>query len=180
MHHGVATTHHLLATGWSAWQIRRAVRSGALLRLRHGWYARPDADPRVMSAVRSGGFLSCISALDLHGVWVPHHHRPHVRPSRSRDLHTTAGLHSHAPLWAVTSAHHEAVDPLPLACAAAFRCLDHEDRVVIIDSILHQGLMTRATLEHIARRARAGAALRDAETFTPRLIQARVNYELAA
>jgi hypothetical protein len=37
-----------------------------ILRVRIGWYALPDASPAVVAAVRAGGRLACVSALEWH------------------------------------------------------------------------------------------------------------------
>lgn len=86
---GVSSTKELHRGGLNDWQIRREVATGALVALRHGWYATPTADPDGVSAVRAGGVLGCVSALRKHGLWVPPgYRRVHTRPKRHGELTT--------------------------------------------------------------------------------------------
>lgn len=69
-HDGVAPRSAFIAAGLTSWQLGRARHSGLLRHVRRAWYAASDADPRLIAAVRVGGALSCISALERAGVWV--------------------------------------------------------------------------------------------------------------
>ena len=68
---GVYSRAELQQRGLDGWQLRKQVRDGSLIRLRPGWYATETANTVVVEAVRSGGALSCVSALRHHGLWVP-------------------------------------------------------------------------------------------------------------
>ena len=59
------------------------LRRGQVIRIRRGWYSSPFADPVVVRAVGSGGVLSCLSALQFAGIWVPAASGLHVRADRS-------------------------------------------------------------------------------------------------
>ncbi|NLP83994.1 DUF559 domain-containing protein [Microbacterium sp. CFH 90308] len=72
------TRADLLADGLSAREITAAVRSGALIRARRGCYLPPDAPDDVVRAVRVGGRLTCLSLLQLLGVFVLANSRLHV------------------------------------------------------------------------------------------------------
>ncbi|WP_366943485.1 type IV toxin-antitoxin system AbiEi family antitoxin domain-containing protein [uncultured Williamsia sp.] len=125
MHSPVMSRTQLLAMGRDDSAIRRAVADGTLIRLRSGWYARPDADAATMEAVRRGGVLSCVSALRHHGLWIPPgHSEVHVRYSR----HGTSvargrrcrGQGRALPLTT-------AVDCVPVALDCATRCLSRDE-----------------------------------------------------
>jgi len=74
----VATRSQLLAAGSTPRALTVAVRNRQLVRVREGYYALPSADPMLLQAVRIGGRLGCVSALDAHGVWVAPHAFAHV------------------------------------------------------------------------------------------------------
>lgn len=57
--------------GLGAHAVAGLVRQGALVRVRRGRYARPDARLALVRAVRLGGLLTSYSALEVHGVWCP-------------------------------------------------------------------------------------------------------------
>jgi very-short-patch-repair endonuclease len=67
---GVARTAQLARRGISRGDISRALRSGAILRLRQGVYALAATDPAVLTAARHGGEVACGAALKLRGVWI--------------------------------------------------------------------------------------------------------------
>jgi very-short-patch-repair endonuclease len=62
----------LLALGHRDHEIREALRSHAIFRVRHGWYATPSAQSDVaIRAIRVGGRLTGRSALESYGLRVP-------------------------------------------------------------------------------------------------------------
>ena len=133
--HGVYRWAELLTLGMSQSQVRRAVRDGSITPVRRGWYAVNGADPRVVAAVRGGGALSCVSALERHGVWVP---------PTGTDVH----IRGNAPAWQRAGAAYcrhfgrpmpvnHAVDDAYIALRHALRCLDHDGIVVVCDSLLN-------------------------------------------
>jgi len=70
---GLAATHELLRSGHSQSRLRRGVASGQILRVRKGWYCLPELAPTLQLAARVGGRLTCLSAAELNGLWVPEH-----------------------------------------------------------------------------------------------------------
>lgn len=71
-----------------------------ILPVRIGWYALPGTSPAVLEAVRAGGRLACVSALELHEGHEPRHPL-HIVVPRSADhrripadmiVHWTRGL----------------------------------------------------------------------------------------
>lgn len=86
---GVVKTEQFLREGSTARELRRAVVSGSLLRIRKGWYALPGVDPMLEQAFRVGGVLACAGAAVSHGLWVPDFRGLHVavpeHASRLRD-----------------------------------------------------------------------------------------------
>lgn len=146
LHRGVVSRRTLMAT-MSQTELQRLVRTGALRRLRRGWYAADGAHPAVVSAVSAGGVLGCVSALALHGVWVPTTDRVHVRAARSGGRFCRQ--HGRP------EPERAAVDDLPTALRHAVRCLDDEGIVVVCDSLLHLKLLTHSELEFELRGATA-------------------------
>ncbi len=84
----VIATHELYAHGIARGRIPALLRAGALQRIRQGWYGLPELAPLAAAAVRVGGALGCVSALQGSGCWVPQdvgihvavrHHRARLR-----------------------------------------------------------------------------------------------------
>lgn len=155
VHHGVANWPALHRAGLTLHQLRRALRDGNLRRLRRSWYATPTADPTVLAAVTAGGVCTCVSALKLHGVWIPEGHRKvhkRTRPSAHNSL-TPQQRAGFCRRYGRPLIEYGAVDDVPTALAHAIRCLDTEDTVVILDSILNLGLLHHDEIELVLRSA---------------------------
>lgn len=154
---GVAARSTLIARGHTDAELRAAVHHGRLLRVAPGWYARPDADPRLLRSLRHGFRLTCLDALEHHGVWIPprpaddrrtHAFRPRPNGISARDLLP----HTGGPrTW--TSMH--VLAPPLLALEHATRCLDGESAAIVLESALHLGLCEQAEVEELLARASA-------------------------
>lgn len=144
--HGVTRFSDLLRAGVTKTQVDQLVDTGRLVRVRRGWYAVPAADAAVVRAVRLGGTLSCVSALQYYGVWVPPDPRLHIRMSEHHQARAVLPGGVHICPLPIRSAPGVAVDSLSTALLAAVRCLDDEGLVVVMDSILNQRLMGRGDL----------------------------------
>lgn len=57
--------------GYSDAQLRAALASQSIFRVRQGWYSVPDAPEAAIRAVRVGGRLTGIAALESYGLRVP-------------------------------------------------------------------------------------------------------------
>ena len=66
----------LLALGYTDVQIQAALAARSIFRVRQGWYSVPDAPEAAVRAVRVGGRLTGIAALESYGLRVPR--RPFV------------------------------------------------------------------------------------------------------
>lgn len=61
----------LLVLGYTDAQLRSALGRKRIFRVRHGWYSVPDAPEQGIRAVRVGGRLTALSALESYGLRVP-------------------------------------------------------------------------------------------------------------
>ncbi|MFE0751719.1 type IV toxin-antitoxin system AbiEi family antitoxin domain-containing protein [Gordonia sp. NPDC058843] len=136
---GVVTTRQMITSGETTESIRRAVDTGALTRIRHGWYQVPAADPEVVRAVADEGVVSCATALRRHGLWVPEHSTVlHSRVTRYERRHSHDRCRRHGRPTPATAA----VDDVPTALQYAARCFDVEGFVILCDSALNNGRLT--------------------------------------
>lgn len=144
---GVVTRKQLLAWGNSPAQVAHWRTSNNIRVLRRGWYALPGCDPEVEAAVRAGGVVGCASALSRHGIFVLDR-RHHVRAGE-------AGLRrlpSNCVECGITTTRRVPqlpVDPWDVALVTATNCLDAENLVVVLDSVLNLQLATRDELERL-------------------------------
>jgi hypothetical protein len=68
----------LLALGYTDGSIRAALGERRIFRVRQGWYSVPDAPEPALRAVRVGGRLTSISALESYGIPVPRRPGTHI------------------------------------------------------------------------------------------------------
>ncbi|HEU0206894.1 MAG TPA: DUF559 domain-containing protein [Pseudolysinimonas sp.] len=173
---GLAATHELAADGISRGYLAGLVRTRRVIRVRQGWYARPDLPPALVRAARVGGLLTCRSALDLAGLWVVDDGRLHVlverndcqlrSPDHPRSTDAVT-VHWHprrsAPLASRASLR-LLVDPLS-AIADLAGCTSPELLAATADSLLHRWPERVAELHRLASvlPLPAGAALLQAD-----------------
>lgn len=150
-HGGLAHSTTLQADGVSLAMTRLAVARGDVVRIRQGWFALDTAPQALVSAVKVGGRLSCVSLLRLRGVWcvddrlthLSHTRRltrlrapngtPLTRPERwGIRLHPARGAHDAARI----------VDSIDEALLSLFSCQARDDVIASLDSALNLGLTT--------------------------------------
>lgn len=154
---GIASLSALRATGVSERALTRAVRSSRILRLRNGWYSTLDAAAPRAIAIRAGGRLTGMTALDEMGAWVLD--RPSVvhvsLPAHASRRRSCAGLVLH---WENVAA---GPDPamVPLKSALVRVALDEslECSVPCFDWALRSGRLDRIDVEEILWRLPASS-----------------------
>lgn len=114
------------------------------MRVRRDRYALPSAPVDVVSAVRIGGRLSCLSLLVALGVFVHRCRRLHVlvTPGSSRlrmPKESEPVLH-----WRVRSSVLDCLHAAPIADAVAHSlfCQSPREALATLDSVLHHALMS--------------------------------------
>lgn len=144
--------------------IENALSLGALIRIRRGWYGLRDSDARVRAAVASGAVVSCVSALDLHGVWAAPGGLIHVRETEHREripLPKLPAVHLCRSVERNARPCPSAVDDMASALVSMVHCRPLWESVAALDSILYQGMADAADLRSLLFREgeRARAAL---------------------
>jgi very-short-patch-repair endonuclease len=158
----VATRRQLLALGVDPRALASAVRTGLLLRVRRGYYALPTTETSVIEAVRIGGRVSCVSAAELQGVWVPNppfahvslaHTASRLRSPRSRFVRLSpdnlGGCELH--WWPLLGQVNESVHSVSLidSLAHIIRCQPRPIAVAALDSALFEKKIASADLDQI-------------------------------
>ncbi|WP_349899542.1 endonuclease domain-containing protein [Parafrigoribacterium soli] len=171
----ITTRRQLLRRGMTPADLTVAVRSGQLLRARRDRYALPDTERAILEAVRIGGLVTCISAADLYGIWVPDQPFTHVamarEASRMRSPHdrfvrltvdNRDGCELHwSPLIEPATARLHSVGRAD-SLAHIIRCQPRVVAVAALDSALHERVISPADLDRIFAAVPAKyAALRD-------------------
>lgn len=126
---GIYSRTDMHAKGFSDNEIRRLLCSENLTNPKTGWYGIGTANERAISAMRKGGVLACVSALQERGYWVaPGYPTLHFRMTKytGKTVGECRGHGSRKPIK-------QAIDPAPLALAYAVECMSAEDWIATCD-----------------------------------------------
>lgn len=136
---GIADPTTLRRLGLSPRALAKALENSVLIRIRRGRYAIPGADPEVIRAVRAGGRVTCISALEMRGAWVLSDELLHVRVARGVERAGGPRIRIH---WTDERGWGHPIDSPHLAFATALRCLPTREMVVVADSVANRRILT--------------------------------------
>lgn len=160
----IATRQQLSRQGWRRVDLERELTLGSIVRVRPGYFARPDVAPELVQAVRLGGVATGASALRQYGLWAPEDARLHVAvaPNAGRlpDRDESTVLHWHSSFEPVvrTGLAFRPIASVRVAIEHALAGLPPPEAVAVVDSGLHAHRLARADLatilEHLPRRAR--------------------------
>lgn len=153
----------LIGAGATGATLTTAVRAGYLTRVRRDHYALPGTPSAIVQAVRVGGLLTCVSALQMLGVFgmdtsVPHIHL-HRAASRLRSPHTrlvplgeSDRSQSVVHWWPLLgdgvsdgisgSSGSEYRVGIRDSVVHAIRCQQPWHAIATVDSVLHHGLLS--------------------------------------
>jgi very-short-patch-repair endonuclease len=154
------TRADLVAQGHTRRSIQSAVRRGTLIHVRRDRYLEPDVPDVLVRAVRVGGRLTCLSLLQLLGVFVLRNGRlhVHVRPTASRlrsprdKTRRVAGARKRVRVhWTplVEDRGSECVVSIVDALAHAVLCQAPTAAVATIDSALNKGIIMAEDVRRI-------------------------------
>lgn len=159
---GVLRRRDLLAEGVTDRQLSRAVRNGSVIRARQGWYAVPGLPHLVVRALRVGGFVAGLTALESYGVWVPRRGDDPLQMARNaarfaeRVDAAQARIRWGAVAHPVPDASRSAWRvPLLEALAQVLAVCDRMTAVALADSILNLGLAHSEAVRAVFDAARA-------------------------
>lgn len=137
----------LREAGASAYSLRRAKERGEIRTVRPGWVALPDADPQLVGAVARGVVLSCVTAAERYGLWVPEKSPLHVAaPPNAARIRVPPGVVVHWARPIVPRLPDETVDELVNSLAVIAQCQPLESALVIWESAMNKGLIDAARL----------------------------------
>jgi hypothetical protein len=160
----IADRRTLIAAGATGAGLTSAVRSGHLLRVRRDHYALPGTARPIVQAVRVGGRLTCVSALQLLGVFamdasIPHIHldRSLSRPRSPASVAVALSRGNRAdssehwwPLFDDSDGTEYSVGPRD-ALAHAIRCQKPWHAIASVDSAVHLGIVTLGQVGEMLR-----------------------------
>jgi hypothetical protein len=161
-HARIVSREFLIAHGATGRMLTAAVRGGQLIRARRDHYALPAESRDVVSAVRVGGRIDCVSALADAGVFAfdtstthvrLEHEMSRLRSTRSRFIpltdHNRQKLALHWwPLVAEENALNYSVG-VEDALASSLRCQHAWHALASIDNAIHQGAISEYAVDRL-------------------------------
>lgn len=159
---GVAEAQQLLR--WTTRRrIRRSVKAGEIKRLARGRYALPTADEALAAAVELGGAVVCLRSAAAHHGWAlkEQPELPDLAVRRGRAVPQPWRARAHVHWFNVAEDDSVGLVTTPLKtvldCA---RQLPFDEALVIVDSALRSGKVTRAELDRVRVKGAGAAAVR--------------------
>lgn len=145
----------VLAAGATDVDLRRAVRTGQVVRLERGLLAVPDADSELVLAGQAHGLLTCVSAARMYGLWqLQTPARPHYWHSNGR---SSVGCVSHR-LSLIQNPRYRTLAALPDVLLHALLCLPELESLVMVESAYNRGDIDLASLFRHLEGSRCGTA----------------------
>lgn len=150
---GVASTSQLRLNGLSSHALERAIRNRDVRRVARGWYATDRVPRAVVTALRSGGWVTCESALRLQGVWVLDDDDVHIGLGRHGRARRAVGCVRH---WSGHAPAGFPMDDVLTALDQLTRCASLVPIVICADSIVNRGLAREEEVLAVLHRTATG------------------------
>ncbi|WP_142064800.1 type IV toxin-antitoxin system AbiEi family antitoxin domain-containing protein [Pseudarthrobacter sp. B4EP4b] len=133
---GVLLRRDVLTAGATDTEVRRAVRSGQILRLERGLLAVADADPELVAAGRAHGLVTCASAARAYGLWqLRPPGRPHYWQSNGRSAIRCVSHRTDL----TQPPRHRTLAALPDVLLHALLCLPELESLVMVECAYNRG-----------------------------------------
>jgi very-short-patch-repair endonuclease len=150
--------------GVSRHAIAAAVERGALLRVRRGWVAAPDADPMLVTAARKGVVLTCVTQAKRRGLWVIDDGEVHVAaPPHAGRIDVGAHVHWQKP--AVPRDPDSLVDSVENLLMIVAGCQPRDHALAVWNSALRDGEADMDVLRGLPMSSAARELLEEATPF---------------
>lgn len=144
---GPYTRAQLTEQGIDARRLAVLLEQGRLRRVRQGWYADAFTPEAAVRAVQLGGRLGCLSACEVHGLWVPPHSGLHVvlNPGAKPPALPPNGVQFHR----LGTPCATAVAPLEESVRHVLHRHDEETGLVVLESAVDKKLLHEADARHL-------------------------------
>lgn len=183
---GAARAVDLATTGGARRRLAAAVSAGEVIRRPDGCYHLPGCDEAIIAARAVGGLLTCVSAVQVHGLaLLTPPDRPHVAVAAwRRRRHPGCVVHREAPALLTADPHPLVPDGPPVvrpteALARVLRCQEPLVAIAAVDSALNRRVTTAAEVASLLAGPGSALALRvlaecDGRSLSPLESVARV------
>lgn len=150
---GIVSAAQLMDAGWSRRSINSALSNGNLVRVAYGSYcfAPLSTEDLAIRAVKLGCWVTCFSALERHGLWVPRiPGPPHLcttynRLSSGKARSKSVGSHRR---WTRNPSKAPVLDIVD-SLTEAIHCGTSEQAFIVLESALRLGKVTPTEVDRI-------------------------------
>ncbi|MET0828349.1 MAG: DUF559 domain-containing protein [Microbacterium sp.] len=183
---GVAHSSDLRAAGFRPAEIASVVANGMLRRVRRSWLVTPQCDQRRADAASVGGRVTCVSAAELLGLWMPDRDAAEVRLTHvavpgTSSRHDMTGLRLHWGAGPAPVSRNSNEDGILNVLFHTAHCLPRRDATAIWESALRKRLTDAAVLRRVAwRRAEAAQIATVSSSLSDSGLETLVLHGLAA
>src|SRR5690625_2396671 len=127
----------LRAEGTSDRKRSEKIRSGDLISLGKGWYSSPSTPSEVAGPLSRGHRATCITAAEMHGLWVPASKKVHEVGLRRESGSSESAVTWHRPIVRAWP-DDEPIMPLRIALVHAAHCLPPWEAAALLESALER------------------------------------------
>ncbi|MDO5493326.1 MAG: type IV toxin-antitoxin system AbiEi family antitoxin domain-containing protein [Nesterenkonia sp.] len=161
---GPFTRSQLAQMGVERRHVSELLSQGRLHRVSRGWFAESRSPEPAVRAVQLGGRLGCLSACELHELWVPHQTDLHValNPGAPSPTVPPRAVQFHR----LVTGYRSAVLPVADAVAQVLHRHDEETGLIVLESAVNRGALDQAEAEHLLATVPMRAR-RAAQHFSP-------------
>lgn len=159
---GVAHAGDVRDAGFSRRDMEHAQDDDLIRRARRTWLYTRAADAGVLSAVRAGGRLTCVSAARRAGLWVPGDPETHIAVTPGSSRFPRDGLIVHWSRGPAPVSPRTCEEPLINVLFHVAVCLSRIDALVIWESAVRTTSLDAAVLRRVQWHSSAANSLAEA------------------
>lgn len=157
---GVAHSAALRVAGFPSHRVAAAVRAGVVRRVRRSWVVSDSCDPKREAAARLGGRVTCVSAAELRGWWLPARDAAvHVAVPATASRLPSQGCRVHWSPGPAPAARDRVDDSVVNILFHVARCMPAQDAAAVWDSAIRKGDAAPQALERVQWRCQAAAEI---------------------
>lgn len=164
-HGGLAHGIDVRQAGFSRRDIEHAQAADLVRRVRRSWLYTRTAHRGQVAAVRAGGRLTCVSAAERAGLWVPQTSSIHVAVTPGSSRFARSELIVHWSQGPAPTARRSPEEPLLNVLFHVASCLSRTDALGIWESAIHHAEVDAALLNRIQWRSGAARDLAQAASI---------------
>lgn len=157
-HDQIARTADIYSAGFSKRDVASEVKRGLVTRAGRSWVCTLSCPRDLRWAAMLGGHLTCVSAAKHYGLWTLHDDRCHIAVRNHSNVQPNrAKVRLHYGTGPIARSRNTVVDPVVNVLVGVAKCQSLERALVVADSAVRAGHISRTELRSLHVRSAAFA-----------------------